>query len=91
MYLQVNDIESGERCTWNATCKRKFRINKKQQQQQLGYPSFEVQNNPIFASGLIFMHVQEKIKILPSVSSNYFLLYFDICLNIQRFVYSEVC
>ena len=37
------------------------------------------------------MHVPEKTNILLSVSSNYFLLYFDICLNIQRFVYSEFC
>ena len=27
MYLQINDTENGERCIWNATCKRKFRIN----------------------------------------------------------------
>ena len=47
-------------------------------------------SNPIFASGLIFVHVQEKINILFSVSSNYFLLYFDICLNMQCFVYSKV-
>ena len=88
MYLQINDIrvENGERYIWNATCKRKFRINLAK---KLGYPPFEAQNNPIFASGLIFVHVQEKINILLSVSSNYSLLYFDICLNIQRLVYSE--
>ena len=37
------------------------------------------------------MYVQEKINILLSISSNYFLLYFDICLNIHGFVYSEFC
>ena len=88
MYLQINDIENGERCILNATCKRKFRINLVQ---KLGYPPFEAQNNSIFASGLIFVHVQEKINILLSVSSKHFLLYFDIFLNIQRFVYSEFC
>ena len=56
---------------------------------KLGYPPFGAQNNPIFASGLIFICVREKKEnILFSISSNYFLVYFDICLNI-RFVYSK--
>ena len=50
-------------------------------EKKLGYPPFEAQTNPICASGLIFVHVQEKINILLSVSSNNFLMYFDICLN----------
>ena len=89
MCLQINDIENDGRCIYlNAICKRKFRINLVK---KLGYPPFEVQNNPIFAGSLIFVHVQEKINILIFVSSSYFLLYFDICLNIQRFVYSGFC
>ena len=47
--------------------------------------------NSIFAISLIFVHVRETINILLSVSSNYFLLYIDICLDIQRFGYSEFC
>ena len=35
--------------------------------------------------------MHKAICILLSVSSDYFLLYFDICLNMQRFVYSEFC
>ena len=57
----------------NATYKRNFRINLVK---NLGYPQFEAQNNPIFDSGLIFMHVQEKINILLSVSSNFFFFFF---------------
>ena len=86
MYLQINDIENGERYIWNASSKRKFRINLVK---NLGYPPFEALNNPIVASSLIFVYMQEKINILLSVSSNYYLLYFDICLSIQRFLYSE--
>ena len=88
MYLQINAIGNGERCIWNATIKGKNRI---QMVKKLGYPPFEAQNNPIFVSGLILVQVQEKINIRLSVSNNYFLLYFDICMNIQGFVNSEFC
>ena len=88
MDLQIKDIENGRWCIWNSTCERKFRIDLVK---KLGYPPFEEQNNPIFTCDMFFMHLQEKINILLSVSSDYFLLYFDICLNVQRFVQSDFC
>ena len=54
------------------TCKRKLRIilvKKKKQNKKIGHPPCDAQNNPIFAGGLIFVHVQEKIRFKQLISS----------------------
>ena len=80
--LLINGKENGRRCMWNATCKQKFRTDFVKKTEG----TFPLRYETIPFREWIYVYVQEKINILLSISSHYCLLYFDICLNIQRFV-----